>query len=131
MQKEPDMGYPYRDVIKEPLTNSVNYISSSQETEFSLKAPVPKVTVQFDFRDMKYLSTKKSFVSKEMDVTVNGTTHGGEVEINFKQLSDSDATGDSRYIVGGRTYFEASAFSASTNPVTSFTFRGFFDELDY
>ena len=38
VQKEPDVGYPYRDIIKEPQSNNINYISSSPETEFGYTA---------------------------------------------------------------------------------------------
>ena len=50
--------------------------------------------------------------------------------IDFSVLQDSDSKGESRYIVGGRTYFEASVFGNGGN-VNSFTFRGFFDEEGY
>lgn len=43
-------------------------------------------------------------------------------------LQNEDALGTSRYIVGGRAFFEASIHG---DGVTSFTFRGFFDEKGY
>jgi hypothetical protein len=52
------------------------------------------------------------------------------VPIDFSVLQESDSRGESRYIVGGRTYFEASVFQ-DDDLVNSFTFRGFFDEEGY
>jgi len=46
-------------------------------------------------------------------------------------LQEDDASGASRFIVGGRTYFEASVFGNTPGTVNSFTFRGFFDEEGY
>lgn len=88
--------------------------------------------VSFDFRDMKYLSQKATF-SVELDINQVGQTTGS-VPVYFQELQESDSKGESRYIVGGRTYFEASVFAASgagAVPVNSFTFRGFFDEEGY
>lgn len=65
-----------------------------------------------------------------MHINKSGETKGGVVTIDFSVLQDSDSKGESRYIVGGRTYFEASVF-ADAGSMTSFTFRGFFDEEGY
>ena len=85
-----------------------------------------EVVVSFDFRDMKYLSNKHPFNTtmtiQKADITA------GKVPIDFSKLQSSDASGQSRFIVGGRTFFEASVFAPS---VSSFTFRGFFDEKGY
>lgn len=64
-----------------------------------------------------------------MNIAQSGTTDGS-IKIDFSALQALDATGNSRYIVGGRTYFEASVFGTSPK-VNSFTFRGFFDEDGY
>jgi len=34
----------------------------------------------------------------------------GALDIYFKQLEESDANTGSKYVVGGRTYFEATVF---------------------
>ena len=83
--------------------------------------------VDFNFRDMKYLSNKRPF-SVDMDDVVLDATSEGVVNIDFSKLVSDDATGNSRFIVGGRTYFEASVFGTD---LSSFTFRGFFDEEGY
>lgn len=55
--KKEDVGYPYRDVIKEPNQSPFTYVSTSLETEFTADTFI-SVEVAFDFRDMKYLSVK-------------------------------------------------------------------------
>jgi hypothetical protein len=51
-----------------------------------------------------------------------------KITIDFSKLEDSDARGDSYYVVGGRAYFEADVLGLYT---TSFTAKGFFDRLGY
>jgi len=48
--------------------------------------------------------------------------------LDFSKLEQSDATGSSRYVNGGRVYFEANIFGYHTS---SFTTKGFFDKLGY
>ena len=52
----------------------------------------------------------------------------GTIELDFSKLEESDATGESRFVVGGRTYFEANLFGYHTS---SFTTKGFFDKEGY
>ena len=52
----------------------------------------------------------------------------GQVVVDFTKIMDSDERGESRYVVGGRTYFEASIFGTNYN---SFTYKGFFDQKGY
>ena len=51
-----------------------------------------------------------------------------EFEINFNDLLMADSTGETRFVVGGRAYFEGLVFGTNT---VSFTSRGFFDQLGY
>lgn len=76
---------------------------------------------------MKYLSHKNSSSTKSFSILTSGNTTN-TIELDFSTLQEKDSKGESRYIVGGRTYFEASVFGTS---VQSFTFRGFFDEEGY
>ena len=46
-------------------------------------------------------------------------------ELDFSKLEESDATGNSKFVVGGRAYFEANLFGYHTS---SFTTKGFFDK---
>jgi len=48
----------------------------------------------------------------------------GSIELDFSALMESDAAGSSRFINGGRVYFEANVFGLQTS---SFTTKGFFD----
>lgn len=50
------------------------------------------------------------------------------LELDFSKLVASDATGESRFINGGRVYFEANIFGYHTS---SFTTKGFFDQEGY
>jgi len=50
------------------------------------------------------------------------------LEIDFRQITAKDATGDSRYVVGGRAYFEAAIQGLNFQ---SFTYKGFFDQEGY
>ena len=86
---------------------------------------------------MKYLSNKKNF-TQVIDLNIPEVDDpedfvaktDGSISLDFSDLEHSDATGDSRFVVGGRTYFEASVFGEGGN-VSSFTFRGFFDKEGY
>ena len=50
------------------------------------------------------------------------------VGVDFTKVEDSDSKGDSHYVVGGRTYFEANAIGEN---LQSFTTKGFFDKAGY
>ena len=77
-------------------------------------------------RDMKYLSHKKSFNKTVSRSMLNGGTD--EIPVDFTVLTELDNSGSSRYVVGGRVYFEGSVFG---NGVNSFTYKGFFDDANY
>ena len=51
-----------------------------------------------------------------------------EIPVDFTILTELDDSGVSRYVVGGRVYFEGSVFG---NGVNSFTYKGFFDDANY
>lgn len=121
-------------MIREANSSPYTYVSSSTEIEYDVLDALHPVTVQFDFRDMKYLSMKTPFsveINTNEPEVGSGNTWAvttGSVPIDFSSLQKKDASGQSRYIVGGRTYFEASVFGTDTN---SFTFKGFFDQEGY
>lgn len=122
------VGYPYRDVIKPASFNPLSNVSADPETEFRvLSDNAASVQVTFQFRDMKYLSKQTPFTGTAVynDET---SKYEGTVDIDFTILQQQDNEGH-KYIVGGRTYFEASALSTAN--LSSFTFRGFFDDKDY
>jgi len=71
--KSPKVGYPYRDVVKEPNMNTLSQVSSQPETEFAIDDDT--ATVCFDFRDMKYLSAKKR-TNSTITIDPTGVTTG-------------------------------------------------------
>jgi hypothetical protein len=87
------------------------------------------INVKFEFFDMKYLSNSKKFYTRDLkysEVTADGVT--GTIDIDFSVLEESDSSKGTKFVVGGRTYFEASAFGTG---VGTFTTKGFFDKKDY
>lgn len=84
--------------------------------------------VQFTFQDWKWLSQTTKFGDEVNDPLMLTGQSEGSLMINFTKLEESDSTGDSYYVVGGRAYFEADVLG---NYVTSFTSKGFFDKLGY
>lgn len=84
--------------------------------------------VKFDFRDFKYLSNvmKTEVVIDDPDVIVG--LKPASIELDFAALMQSDTEGNSRFVNGGRAYFEANVFGFQTS---SFTTKGFFDQLGY
>ena len=69
MTDEDTVGYPYRDVIQEPNVNSLSQVSADPQIEFEEVKIDAKVS--FDFRDMKYLSNKKTF-STDLEISQKG-----------------------------------------------------------
>jgi len=79
-------------------------------------------------RDMKYLSKSMNFTEAITDPDILSGVKEGTVAIDLSRLVDSDNSGESRFVVGGRTYFEASVFGYGYH---SFTYKGFFDQAGY
>jgi hypothetical protein len=52
----------------------------------------------------------------------------GSLEVDFNQITQSDIVNKTRYLVGGRLFFEAHAFSPA---YTSFTTNAFLDQEGY
>ena len=68
-------GYQYRDVVTAPIVNA---------THFALAAPfVPSLTLEFNIRDMKYLSNANSTVIITTDAAVMYGTANLTFPINF------------------------------------------------
>ena len=59
VQRE-QVGYEYRDVIKEPEFVPFSYVSQNHETSFRVE-DAQKMMVAIDIRDFKYLSHYKRF----------------------------------------------------------------------
>ena len=62
------------------------------------------------------------------DPEVLAGTKEATIELDFSKLEESDASGETRFVVGGRAYFEANLFGFH---VSSFTTKGFFDKEGY
>jgi hypothetical protein len=117
-------GYKYRDVLVEPKSySSFNYLAANPETQFSMMQS-DHLIVQFEFRDFKFLSNvmKTQVIIDDPQVMVG--LKEASIELDFNALLESDASGDSRFVNGGRVYFEANVFGYQTS---SFTTKGFFD----
>lgn len=50
------------------------------------------------------------------------------IYLNFTQLEEKDQTTKSRYVMAGRSYFEANLYG---NNLSSYVTKGFFDKQDY
>ena len=87
-----------------------------------------QVIVSFEFRDWRYLSNVKKTQQIVTDADVLTGQKEQSIELDFSKLEESDAAGETRFIVGGRAYFEANLFGYHTS---SFTTKGFFDKLGY
>lgn len=104
------LGYTYRDVIVEPKPYTFsNYVATNAQTQFSMMTS-EQVIVQFDFRDFKYLSNvmKNQVIISDPEVIVG--LKDARIELELPALLESDRSGSSRFINGGRVYFEANVF---------------------
>ena len=126
-QSQEAPGYDYRDVTKSPEYNPFSYVATNPETQFSILEHQEYV-VQFELRDFKYLSNVYKAQVRISDPLVMAGQKSAAVEIDFGALLESDEAGLSRFVVGGRVYFEANLFGYQTS---SFTTKGFFDQLGY
>lgn len=86
-----------------------NYVATNPETQFAL-VEEEDYPVQFEFRDFRYLSKSRKFKTTVRDPLVMVGLKNASIEIDFSAMLASDATGQSRYINGGRIYFEANLF---------------------
>ena len=73
---------------------------------------------------MLWLSQFQTFTSEIDDPLILSGDKEGQVNIDFSKLTESDALGESQYIVGGRLYYEADVIGYR---ISSFTGKGFFD----
>lgn len=77
-----------------------------------------KLILQFDIRDFKYLSNvmRTEIVIDDLDVLAG--IKDTSIEINFPDLLKSDELGVTKFINGGRVYFEANLFGYQTHSFT-------------
>lgn len=131
-----NFGYKYRDVVNAPILQDsslstdgrdILYATTNPETRFGLLNPT-KFKVVFQFYDMKWLSNVINFSMEIEDPDVLAGLKEGNITIDFSRLEKSDRESDSKFITGGRAYYEAEVLGYK---ISSFTQRGFFDKLNY
>lgn len=93
--------------------NPFKYLAQNPETMYSV-TEIPGIELQFEFFDMKYLSQTKIFNTTVMDPAVFANNTEGTLDVDFNELTTSDAINGSKYVVGGRTYFEATVYGNGT-----------------
>jgi len=127
IQESEMTGYEYRDVTRQAAYNPFQYVATNPETSFGVMEG-EDVQVRFGIRDWKYLSNVYKTEQVVSDPEVLAGTKEQSIEIDFSQLEASDAAGETRFVTGGRAYFEANIFGYH---VSSFTTKGFFDKEGY
>jgi len=75
-------GYQYRDVVSVPKYNEFKYLAQNPETMYSVME-VPKITLQFEFFDMKYLSQTIIFNATVADAGVFANNTEGNLSVDF------------------------------------------------
>lgn len=112
----PQVGYQYRDVVEAATAPARNELLGASWTD--------SLTVYFNVRDMKYLSNSNQSVVTTTDADVMAGKKTMSVELNFNDLLTQDASGKTYFVVGGRTYYEATVVGTNTE---TFIAKGFFD----
>lgn len=87
-----------------------------------------ELTLNFAIRDFRYLSHANVTNTTVTDADQMNGDKPITFPINFQTIMDDDASGETYYVVGGRAYFELLVYGSNT---LTFTYRGFFDQLDY
>ncbi len=86
------------------------------------------MNVRFSIFNWKWLSDIKINDVKITDPDVQAGLKEGSVEIDFPFLERYDSMGLSKYVAGGRTYYETEISAVSTLFIVG---KGFFDKLGY
>lgn len=77
---------------------------------------------------MKWITNQMQFSTEIDDPLVLAGLKEGNVTVDLSKLELSDRNNDTRYVNGGRAYFEAEVLGFK---ISSFSARGFFDKLNY
>lgn len=127
--KKENMGYAYRNVLTEPVYPEFKYAAVNNQTGYKvMNGSNDYVQVQFTFFDWKWLSNYKYYTTTVSDPDQLAGNADCSIDINFPELETSDSNGNSKYIAGGRAYFEADVVGAT---YYTYTARGFFDKDGY
>ena len=94
---------------------------------FNIDNYLPMI-VQINLRDFKFLTNTytKNYTVNDPDVLYGNSR--GFWNIDFSEMEASDAAGLTKFVVGGRIYFEAKVYANGTD---SFVTQGFFDKEGY
>ena len=74
------------------------------------------------------MSNQISFHTEIEDPMVLAGIKEANITIDLSKLEKSDKLNDTKFVVGGRAYFEAEVLGFK---ISSFTQRGFFDKINY
>ncbi len=77
---------------------------------------------------MKWITNQMQFSTEIDDPLVLAGLKEGNITVDLSKLELSDRNNDTRYVNGGRAYFEAEVLGFK---ISSFSARGFFDKLNY
>lgn len=114
-------------MTKGPGNVNFKYIAENPYTKYRIVG-ASNTVVAFDLRDMKWLSEKQRFEVIVTDPEVLVGLKEATLNIDFPLVEKMDSEGKSKYVVGGRIYFESNAIG---NGLQSFTTKGFFDKAGY
>jgi hypothetical protein len=77
---------------------------------------------------MKWMTNQLQFSTEIDDPLVLSGLKEGNITIDLSKLEQSDRENGTRYVNGGRAYFEAEVLGFK---ISSFSARGFIDKLNY
>ena len=118
------LGNNYLDLVRVPDFQKL--VQKSGRT-FS-RVENKHITLTFDFQDWKWLSKPMRFVQKISDPDIIFGQKEGEIEVDFNKIRESDLTGNTRFEVAGRVFYEVHVFGYK---LTSFTSSGFLEREGY
>jgi hypothetical protein len=112
-------GYNYRDVVSPTTVSPEIELPSSW---------APELTVVVEVRDMKYLSHSNRTEWTTTDPDVMNGLKPMQMTLNFADLMATDQAGETKFVNGGRAFYEITIAGENT---LSFMTRGFFDQEGY
>ena len=99
----------------------------NSDTNFKVN-PGTSIFLSWDFRDWKYMSLFNRFSMNITDPDIIAGKKEESILIDFSKMTKSDKKFGSRFVVGGRMFYEINLFATG---FLSFTTNGFFDQLGY
>ncbi|CDW82059.1 ef hand family protein [Stylonychia lemnae] len=125
--KSENIGYQYRDVVQPAQVPEFQYTAVNPTTQ--MKTLIGQsAQVQISIFDWKWLSQQANFMKNISDPLILAGLKEDRIEVDFAKLMKSDQEKKSKYIAGGRAYFEADVLGQL---IYSYTSKGFFDQANY